>query len=310
MRQKLIPIILLSVGLFGCNKASTVPAEVAAGPTATVTLKDGGSFTGVVTASSPTDMTLKSASGEARSYPLDQVLSVKYADSLPPAPAAAPVAASNKMAPEPRMSSPAPKTTTSNSPAPQTGYRPSQPSPQRPVEEFSTIPAGTSIQVRNNEPISSQSAEPGQTFTAVISQDVLDTSGKVAIPSGSDATLVVVSVDDQGKIQGRSNLAVDLGGVTVAGRHYRLDTSDYAMRGKDGVGTNKRTGVFTGGGAALGGIIGAIAGGGKGAAIGAASGAGAGMATQSLTRGKAVRIPAETIMTFKLEAPVRIREAR
>jgi hypothetical protein len=119
-----------------------------------------------------------------------------------------------------------------------------------------------------------------------------------------------VASEDQGKVQGRSRLAVDLGGVVVNGRKYRLDTSDVVRTGKEGVGANKRTGVFTGGGAALGGIIGAIAGGGKGAAIGALSGAGAGAATQGLTRGKAIRIPSETIMTFKLEAPVRIREAR
>ena len=65
-----------------------------------------------------------------------------------------------------------------------------------------------------------------------------------------------------------------------------------------------------GGTAALGAIIGAIAGGGKGAAIGALAGGGAGTATQGLTRGQAVRIPAETLLRFKLEAPVRIRELR
>jgi hypothetical protein len=311
MRQKLIPIILLSLSLYGCNKASQAPA-VAAGPTATVTLKDGGSFTGVVTASSPADMTLKSSTGEARTYPLDQVLSVKYADAIPPEPVAAaaqpPV---NKMAPEPRATAPAPSSRmTSTAPPPPTNYTSPATTPMRPVEEFRTIPAGTSIQVRNNEAISSQSADEGMTFSAVVSQDVLDTSGGVAIPAGSDATLVVVASEDQGKVQGRSRLAVDLGGVTVGGRKYRLDTTDVVMRGKEGVGTNKRTGVFAGGGAALGGIIGAIAGGGKGAAIGAASGAGAGVATQGLTRGKAIRIAPETIMTFKLEAPVRIREAR
>jgi hypothetical protein len=138
----------------------------------------------------------------------------------------------------------------------------------------------------------------------------VDTSGRLAIPSGSDATLVVREANDQGKVQGRSALAVDLGSVTVAGRHYRLDTADVVEQGREGVGTNKRTGMFAGGGAALGGIIGALAGGGKGAAIGALSGAGAGTATQSLTRGKAVTIPSETVMSFRLEAPVRIREVQ
>jgi outer membrane lipoprotein SlyB len=63
-----------------------------------------------------------------------------------------------------------------------------------------------------------------------------------------------------------------------------------------------------GGGAALGAIIGAIAGGGKGAAIGAASGAGAGAGTQIFTRGS-VKVPAESVLTFQLEAPLRL-EAR
>ena len=64
------------------------------------------------------------------------------------------------------------------------------------------------------------------------------------------------------------------------------------------------------GGAAVGAIIGAIAGGGKGAAIGAGSGAGAGALTQILTKGGAIKVPVETIMTSKLDAPLRVVEAR
>jgi hypothetical protein len=50
-------------------------------------------------------------------------------------------------------------------------------------------------------------------------------------------------------------------------------------------------------------LIGAVAGGGKGAAIGAAVGAAGGAATQVLTRGKEVQIPAETVLTFRLDQP-------
>lgn len=180
--------------------------------------------------------------------------------------------------------------------------------PPRPQVIVRTIPAGTNLRVRNNETISSQTAREGQTFSGVVASDVFDTDGRIAIPSGSTATLVVRSAIDQGKMQGRSELSVDVGSVTIAGREYRLDTSDVAREGKQGVGMNKRTGEFAGGGAALGGIIGALAGGGKGAAIGALSGAGAGTVTQSVTRGKAVAIPAETVMSFKLETPVHIHE--
>jgi hypothetical protein len=86
-----------------------------------------------------------------------------------------------------------------------------------------------------------------------------------------------------------------------------VTTSEIAEKGRDGVGANKRTAEFAGGGAAVGAIVGAIAGHGKGAAIGAGSGAGAGALTEILTKGGSIKVPAETVMTFKLERPLRIQ---
>jgi hypothetical protein len=180
----------------------------------------------------------------------------------------------------------------------------------RPAATFHTIPAGTTLAVRTDQSIDSQTAAPDQTYPGVVARDVFDTSGRVAIPRGSTATLVIRDVRSQGKLEGRSELAVDVAAVRVAGRQYRLETSDFIEKGREGLGANKRTAEFTGGGGVLGTIIGAVAGGGKGAAIGALSGAAAGAATQGLTRGKGVRIPAETVMNFRLEAPIRIREMR
>jgi hypothetical protein len=163
--------------------------------------------------------------------------------------------------------------------------------------------------VRNSDKISATSAVEGQTFPGVVTQDVIATDGQVAIPKGSDATLVIRGATDQGKMKGQSELAIDVASVRVHGKRYDLDTHDIVEKGKQGVGANKRTGIFTGGGAVLGTVIGAVAGGGKGAAIGAASGAAAGLGTQALTRGKAVSIPAETILSFKLDSPVHIHES-
>ena len=53
-----------------------------------------------------------------------------------------------------------------------------------------------------------------------------------------------------------------------------------------------------------------IAGGGKGAAIGAGAGAGAGAVTQIATKGGAIKVPAETVLTFQLDKPVQIVEAK
>jgi hypothetical protein len=106
-----------------------------------------------------------------------------------------------------------------------------------------------------------------------------------------------------------NDLVLDLESLTVNGRQYAVASDSIATGNgqKDGIGKNQRTAEYVGGGALLGTIIGAIAGGGKGAAIGAAAGAGAGAGTQVLTRGKTVRVPVESLLTFRLEHPLQMR---
>jgi hypothetical protein len=283
---KILTVMIVAISLWGCSKTSTP----AAGQQATVTLNDGTTFSGTVTGSSTSAISLQAPTGESRTWPMTQVASVQYGQSQ----AASQVGQAAQQPAQPVAGS----------------QPPAAADPPQPADEVRTIPAGTTLEVRNNDAIDSQTAQVGQTFSGVIEREVRDTDGKVAIPRGSTAMLVVRAASGQGKLQGQSDLAVDVSSVDVEGRHYRLETSDFVERGRQGVGTNRRTGEFVGGGAALGGIIGALAGGGKGAAIGALSGAGAGTATQGLTRGKAVRIPSETLLSFRLEAPVRIHELR
>ena len=76
-----------------------------------------------------------------------------------------------------------------------------------------------------------------------------------------------------------------------------------------GLGRNRRTAEVVGGGAALGTVIGAAAGGGKGAALGGLAGAAAGALAQVLTAGKEVKIPAESVLKFKLDEPVQLQAA-
>jgi len=138
-------------------------------------------------------------------------------------------------------------------------------------------------------------------FHGVVDQAVLDRSGKVAIPAGSDVDLIVRSTSDR-------ELTLDLDTITVNGQRYTVDTEDSVTttsQGKDGIGANGRTGKYVGGGALLGAVIGAIAGGGKGAAIGAGAGAAAGAGTQILTRGRNVSVPTESLLTFRLQEPLR-----
>ena len=250
MRTKIAVLVVFAlITLAGCSKDST---SATGGQQATVTLKDGTTFSGTVAGNTADAITLRAASGESRTYPMAQIAGVKYEDAAAPAPASSSAAA---------------------------------PAPKPPVLT-STIAAGTVIEVRNNDSIDSQTASAGQTYSAVIAADVPNTDGGVAIAKGSNATLMVKAASGQGKIQGQSDLVVDLDSVEVGGRKYQLDTNDVVEKGTAGVGKNKRTAIFTGGGAVLGTVLGAVAGGGKGAAIGAASGAAAGTGTQAVTRGR------------------------
>ena len=173
----------------------------------------------------------------------------------------------------------------------------------------STIPSGTELSVRTNEIIDSKTASVGQTFSAVIASDVLDSSGAVTIPKGSDAQLVIRSTSSGG-MTSTSDLVLDVDSVTVSGTRYLISTGDLQQQGGQGVGANKRTAIMVGGGAALGTLIGAIVGGGKGAAIGAAIGAAGGVGTEVLTKGKEVRVPAETLLNFKLDQDLRLQAMR
>jgi hypothetical protein len=172
-----------------------------------------------------------------------------------------------------------------------------------------TIPNGTEISVRTNETIDSRNATEGQQFSAVIAADVLDSSGAVTIPRGSDAELVIRSVNGGG-ITSTSELVLDLNAITVSGTRYLVSTDDLPQQGGQGVGANRRTAVMVGGGAVLGTLIGAIVGGGKGAAIGAAVGAGAGLGTEVLTKGSQVRVPVETLLRFRLDQDLRLQAMR
>jgi hypothetical protein len=160
-----------------------------------------------------------------------------------------------------------------------------------------TIDAGTTIQVRTNDHITTDTAN-GQVYTAVVDKDVTGTNGRVAIPKGSNVELIARKTSN-------NELALDLDSITVNGRRYGVAADENVQGGKEGLGANKRTGKYVGGGAALGAIIGAIAGGGKGAAIGAGAGAAAGAGVQVLTRGKNIDVPAESLLTYRLSQPLR-----
>jgi hypothetical protein len=171
-----------------------------------------------------------------------------------------------------------------------------------PVCWGATIPTGTTITVRMIDSVDSKTDTAGKTFRAAVDEAVI-VDGKTLIPKGADATAKLAESRNSGRLTGKPELILSLATITLAGKTYDISASEAVIAGKS---RTKRTGTLVGAGAALGAIIGGIAGGGKGAAIGAATGAGAGGAYQVLTKGEAVKIPAETRLSFTLGQPLTI----
>lgn len=171
-----------------------------------------------------------------------------------------------------------------------------------------TLPAGTIIPIRNTQYLTSATARAGQTFQGGVASNVIQ-NGVVAIPYNSFVSGRVVVAKDAGHFAGNASLSIELtelnlgpvGGYST--QAVPLDTEPLNFQGK---GRGSNTAEKVGGGAALGAIIGALAGGGKGAAIGAIAGGGAGAGVNALTHGQQVEIASETLLNFRLAAPVTI----
>jgi len=282
-------LMIFTLLMVSCAKQDT------AGRHAVVVMRDGTQYAGTVTNTSPSEVTLKGDDNAMHTLAMKDVRSIEYDDASAPPAETAQTGASTGAKPARRALS---------------HERHEHPQESAISSKTYALPAGTEVAVRTEETIDSAKAAEGQTFAAEVTGDVRDANGDVVIPRGANAQIIIRSSTKGGRIKGTSDLVLDLASVSVEGRMYQLSTADLVKQGKPGMGTNKRTAEYTGGGAAIGAIIGAIAGHGKGAALGAASGAGAGAITQIATKGGSIKVPAETVLTFKLDKPLRVVAAR
>jgi hypothetical protein len=166
-----------------------------------------------------------------------------------------------------------------------------------------TVPAGTPIHVRTIDPIDVKSAQVGLKFQGSLA-DPLRTSGGMVIPVGTPVQLSVAGVNKAGRIEGRDKIFTKVDSITFNGMTYPVSSTMAEAKGrKHGRRTLKGAGIGGGAGA----LIGGIAGGGAGLAIGSLVGAGTGTAVSAATAKNSLTIPSESILSFQLSSPLRLK---
>jgi hypothetical protein len=150
--------------------------------------------------------------------------------------------------------------------------------------------------------VDSEKAQVGDVFHGSISAPVT-VGEETAIPTTADVEGRVVEVKSAGRFAGQSVLTLELTKLTMNGKTYSLQTSQWT---KSGSGRGKSTAAKVGGGAAVGAVLGGIFGGGKGAAIGAAAGAGAGTGVSAATKGQQITLKPEAVIAFQLQGPITV----
>jgi hypothetical protein len=166
-----------------------------------------------------------------------------------------------------------------------------------------TLPAGTVIPVRVDDWLSSDKSQPGDRFSATLEQPLVANGWVVAV-RGQVVTGRIAVAKKAPRGGGESQLGVELSELTlVDGQVLPVRTQLLQSSGGSSTGRNAAAVATTTG---VGAVIGGAAEGGEGAAVGAIVGATAGIIGVMSTRGKPTVIAPESMLTFRLEEPLRI----
>lgn len=166
-----------------------------------------------------------------------------------------------------------------------------------------TVAAGTPIRVRTVSSLSTKTAADGTPFEATLHEPIV-VDGYTVAAKGATVKGIVTTSDPGGRVKGVASMTVSLQSIeTAGGQVVNIDTTNYTAVAQK---STKKDALKVGIGAGVGAAIGAIAGGGKGAAIGAGAGGAAGTGTVLATRGDPAVLPSESLITFKLQAPITV----
>jgi len=175
----------------------------------------------------------------------------------------------------------------------------------RPPTAGVELPAGTELEVRLQKSLGSARSSPGEKFEVTLNQPIV-AGDRVVLPAGTTIRGHVTIAVPSGRLKRPAKLGLTLDTLQWRGEAYPIATTGISRAAKS---HKKRNLALIGGGSGLGALVGGLAGGGAGALIGAGAGAGAGTAGAFATGKKNIFIPAETILSFRLRAPLRMNQS-
>src|SRR2546429_7227896 len=91
------------------------------------------------------------------------------------------------------------------------------------------LAAGARVPATANDTISTRSAKAGDPFTATVSQDVKDATGRVVIPAGATVSGTITAADPAPNPNSTGKIDLSVTNVTVHGRSYPIDASVLAL---------------------------------------------------------------------------------
>ncbi len=173
-----------------------------------------------------------------------------------------------------------------------------RPAPTRMV----SVPAETALRVTLLDAVASDTSAVEDRVAGRLANDVT-VGGETVIPAGSRLGGVVTYVQESAKVKGRAALTVRFRTLTIGSRTYDLVAEPVRRQAEGTKAKDARDiGIGAGAGAVIGGLIGGRKGAGIGAVVGGAGGAGKVLAS----RGEQVRVPAGTVVSTRLEAPLTV----
>ena len=178
---------------------------------------------------------------------------------------------------------------------------PQQAPPPRYAPTTITLPAGTWVTVRVNEPLSSDHNQTGDAFTGTLLEPII-ANGLLIARRGETVTGIVTEAQKAGRVSGVSHLKLELTGIQLAdGRQIQVKTKLIDRKGNTSYG---RDAFAIGATTATGAAIGAGVNGGVGAGVGAAAGLVVSTIGVLFTRGRPTVVGPETPLTFGMETPL------